>query len=359
MLRKKSKIFLSAFLVAAIAMSIAYGLSLNNQHAVQSSPSQMYRYVVKFEDEESAEAGIPILTYTHINVYNPNSLNVSLTKQFVQALPETSAVYGNTTGKVTFVVPNGTAFEIDASDVGSWPQSPVWPLKGFVIIDSPSELNVTAVYSRTSYDGDIANKIAFTLCTPPSVVYTPDQFLFDVPQEVVVDAPDPNSPVSVKDLLVKAGVNDNYVKLGMFEIISISSYFDLAASPTCRARDKIVFKVPDPNKNAPSQDPNDFWANNGGGANKPSWWNKVGNAQPASKLDVVVKTSLNSINDPTEQVKGALVNELVNLGTPLANAQNIVNKLKITILEVSVAEGIGLTTSMDVEIIPPAIITGS
>jgi hypothetical protein len=86
---------------------------------------------------------------TAINVHNPTAAYVTIDKKAVQALPETQEPPSPGSVVRKDITPDG-AFEIDCADIKTLLQlMPPVPdfLKGFVVIESPAEIDVVGVYT--------------------------------------------------------------------------------------------------------------------------------------------------------------------------------------------------------------------
>ena len=110
-----------------------------------------FEYAVKFVcGETDGEILAPGKYWTAVNVHNPNSAAVGFKKKVAIALP------GEQPGPVSKFVESrlgpDEAFEIDCKDIRRHAEIDAEFLKGFVVIVSPVELDVVAVYTAAGSD---------------------------------------------------------------------------------------------------------------------------------------------------------------------------------------------------------------
>lgn len=115
-------------------------------------PSLRYQYAVKFVlGKSDGRMFVPGSYSTAINVHNPLRRPVVFYKKVAVALP------GQKPGRVTDFEPAklgpDEAFDIDEDDVRRIARSKASPFTGFVVIESPEELDVVAVYTAGSGRG--------------------------------------------------------------------------------------------------------------------------------------------------------------------------------------------------------------
>lgn len=95
---------------------------------------------------------------TDINIHNPNPQRVVFLKKAVRSLPERTSIKPNPSRKRPDFLGPDYAVEIDCLDIaiilGLFPPPPQpFFMKGFVVIESPLELDVVAVYTSQSLEG--------------------------------------------------------------------------------------------------------------------------------------------------------------------------------------------------------------
>jgi CARDB len=111
-----------------------------------------YQYSAKFVCGRSDGKILPLGTYfTAINVHNPADTALSLSKQFVVALPGEKA--GPVSGIIEARLNAGQAFEIDCADIFEHTGTDSFA-KGFVSIKSREDLEVVGVYAAARVDDD-------------------------------------------------------------------------------------------------------------------------------------------------------------------------------------------------------------
>ena len=119
-----------------------------------------------------AAAGLlaPGRYFTAINVHNPQTFTAAFRKKVAVALPKQQA--GPVTQLVGASLGPDQAFEIDCADVRDLlgPISTAF-VKGFVVIQSPVELDVVAVYTASGADGQV--ETLHTERVPPRRMPTP------------------------------------------------------------------------------------------------------------------------------------------------------------------------------------------
>jgi hypothetical protein len=113
-----------------------------------------FQYAVKFICGKSdGEILAPGVYFTAINVHNPNYTPVTFRKKVAVALP------GEKPGRVSsfFDARLGPdeALEIDCPDIRKHAETDDGFIKGFVVIESPVELDVVAVYTAAGATGQI------------------------------------------------------------------------------------------------------------------------------------------------------------------------------------------------------------
>lgn len=373
-------------LVVVIAVTIAVsGVAafLINNHASVAASSTLYRYKVKFEyGYERVIVGaatyptqrIPVETFTrtHINVFNPNEANVTVYKYFVKIYGEERSLMppwpegfdGRTSKTHSILVPDNKGFEIDAEDIRSWPEDPSNPIewllgeefwKGFVVLECDYPLEVVAVYNKDS--ADIVNKITFhsNFILPPIDTLL-GKLKFYEPYELSVTIPWEPANLTLEDVVMRElGLQPDQATP---ENHDIDTYFDFLE---CVTKERIVFTLRPTNLLVqeflnqtwpPEERPPGFvW---------PDWiW-------PCKTLTILWKPSINWTEDTYglraarslddgNYLLSAFSSELLGMGIPDAIIYQIMNVLRIEIIDVDVGEGVG--ASIDVEYIEPQIIT--
>jgi len=142
-----SRLFLPAFLLSFIAAA--------SQPAAgqEAANPQFFQYAVKFV---CGKPPTPVVAsgayFTAINVHNPTPQTVKFRKKIAIALP------GEEAGRVTQFFPaalkSDQAMEIDCPDILKHADAKDF-LKGFVVIETPVELDVVAVYTAAGSTGAV------------------------------------------------------------------------------------------------------------------------------------------------------------------------------------------------------------
>jgi len=154
---RRSYLFASILFVAAMLLST---VPLNERSVrAQKQTDGHYQYAVKFvcgksQPNPTQQQVVATGTYfTATNVHNPWSIPVSFTKKFAVALP--SEHPGVVSEYFTTGLKPDQAFEIDCADIFKHLETHPIFLKGFVVIDSPNELDVVAVYTAAGSTGAV------------------------------------------------------------------------------------------------------------------------------------------------------------------------------------------------------------
>jgi len=307
----------SRLLVALAVVTIAIGgvsAYLLNNHALVASPSPGYRYKAKFEyGWESVLVGthfpslmVPVETFitTHVNVFNPHDFPVNVTKYFVKIYPEPNEYYrvencnyivipddfDGRTCHMHIEVPERKGFEIDASDIKSWPPDPSNPIqwrlcecfwKGFVVIECPYDLEVVAVHDKVGVD--VVNKITFHIDLDIPVVLPTGTYKLNEPYQLSFIIPWEPSNLTLKEVVLWELYAHNIPLPPETddEIDSTSTYFDFK---DCTSKMSITFILRATNKTwqsfldekwPPAQRPPD-WV-------PPPWF------RPCATLEKIVK----------------------------------------------------------------------
>ena len=138
--------------------SVAAMLMANAQQDAISTPmvsTVKYQYAAKFvcgiQQNSAGTFGpvVPGVYMTAINIHNPQNVNISLTKKVVLALSEDQTPRPPSPRKGYSILPD-YAFEIDCQDIMKIGQIPGPFAKGFVVIETPKQLDVVGVYTSTN-----------------------------------------------------------------------------------------------------------------------------------------------------------------------------------------------------------------
>jgi hypothetical protein len=139
--------------VSLVILAVVVGVIGTN---AASGQTQGVQYAAKFVCGVPAAAqGVPPVApgayFTAVNVHNPGTAPIEFRKKFVIALPGEKA--GRISQFFPAVLKADEAFEIDCEDIirhldtGGFLKGLV---KGFVVIESPRELDVVAVYTAAA-----------------------------------------------------------------------------------------------------------------------------------------------------------------------------------------------------------------
>lgn len=148
--RKKTVTLLSAIvLIAAIVGMTAY--AQNVETGATGAPTYQYtaKYVCGLSQDPTTKSPVLPGTYrTSINVHNPQASNVTIMKKAVQSSREMENPIPP--GKLrSYTIRPDYSFEIDCEDVyliGGVPSGTLFS-EGFVVIQSPRQIDVKAVYT--------------------------------------------------------------------------------------------------------------------------------------------------------------------------------------------------------------------
>jgi hypothetical protein len=133
------------------ALAVAVGLFIPGR-GTQADLVAPYGYPAKFLCGTYTlpwNSTVNVELRTAVNVHNPTADTVTIRKKAVQALTEFESP-GQIGSFHSFAIPPDGAFEIDCADIEDLlalePPAPAF-LKGFVVIESPVELDVVGVYN--------------------------------------------------------------------------------------------------------------------------------------------------------------------------------------------------------------------
>ncbi len=139
------------FIFLTLSLGITFFIALNVSQAQQTP---LFQYAVKVVCGKSdGKVVVPGTYLTAINVHNPDEKPVAFRKKFAMALP------GQKPGPVSKFFKGklgpDEALEIDCPDILELVGSRQEFFKGFVIIESPAELDVVAVYTAAGANGQV------------------------------------------------------------------------------------------------------------------------------------------------------------------------------------------------------------
>ena len=108
----------------------------------------------------------PGLYFTAVNVHNPERKDIRFAVKFARALPGLKAGPVSAWHKVG--LGPDEALEIDCPDISKLAKTRSEFLKGFLVLESQTELDVVAVYTAAGSDGEVAT--LHTERVPPRAV---------------------------------------------------------------------------------------------------------------------------------------------------------------------------------------------
>lgn len=150
--------YLFSPILFVVAMLLAT-LQINERSvSAQVPPPLPFQYAVKFVCGKSPGPGQPQVVatgnyFTAINVHNPFAETVKFRKKIAVALPNEKA--GKVSGFFDVALKNDEALEIDCGDIYTHMEMHATFLKGFVVIESKTELDVVAVYTAAGASGQV------------------------------------------------------------------------------------------------------------------------------------------------------------------------------------------------------------
>ena len=153
---RRTYLFLTILFVAAMVLLT---LPVSEERARAQAPAPpTFQYAVKFVCGKSPTQGQPQVVatgnyFTAINVHNPVNDTVKFRKKIAVALPNEKA--GKVSGFFDIALKADEALEIDCGDIYAHMQMHPTFLKGFVVIQSKSELDVVAVYTAAGASGQV------------------------------------------------------------------------------------------------------------------------------------------------------------------------------------------------------------
>ena len=153
---RRTYLFLTILFVAVMIL-LASAVSERPARAQAAAPLR-FQYAVKFVCGKSPVQGQPQVVatgnyFTAINVHNPVNDTVTFRKKIAVALPNEKA--GKVSGFFDVALKADEALEIDCGDIYAHMQMHPTFLKGFVVIESKTELDVVAVYTAAGASGQV------------------------------------------------------------------------------------------------------------------------------------------------------------------------------------------------------------
>jgi hypothetical protein len=157
----KKKLVMAIVAMVIISLAVVQIVIAGNTEAdTQEIPSPMvssvtYQYAAKFIcGKQQNAAGIsgpvvPGIYMTAINIHNPQIANVTLKKKVVLALSE-DVIPRPPSQKLSYRIQPDYAFEIDCQDIAKIGGISLPFFKGFVVIESPKQLDVVGVYTSAN-----------------------------------------------------------------------------------------------------------------------------------------------------------------------------------------------------------------
>ncbi|HYR74730.1 MAG TPA: CARDB domain-containing protein [Pyrinomonadaceae bacterium] len=152
---RRTYLFVSILFVAAMLLAT---LTINQRPVGAQVPHLPFQYAVKFVCGKSPGPGqqqvVATGTYfTAINVHNPFNDTVKFRKKIAVALPNEKA--GKVSPFFDVALKGDEALEIDCDDIYKHMHMNQTFLKGFVVIESKTELDVVAVYTAAGASGQV------------------------------------------------------------------------------------------------------------------------------------------------------------------------------------------------------------
>ncbi len=152
---RRTYLFVSILFVAAMLLAT---LTINQRPVGAQVPSLPFQYAVKFVCGKSPGHGqqqvVATGTYfTAINVHNPFNDTVKFRKKIAVALPNEKA--GKVSPFFDVALKGDEALEIDCDDIYKHMHMNQTFLKGFVVIESKTELDIVAVYTAAGASGQV------------------------------------------------------------------------------------------------------------------------------------------------------------------------------------------------------------
>lgn len=154
MRKKIAALLLLIVIIGVVIAGVAYAQNTANTQAETAGiPAPMisgvkYIYAAKYVcgDGTQSEAVVPGKYMTAINIHNPQTANVSLSKKVAQAPREDDRPIPPSK-KITYLIQPDYAFDIDCADITKIGGISTAFSTGFVVIESPKQLDVVGVYT--------------------------------------------------------------------------------------------------------------------------------------------------------------------------------------------------------------------
>lgn len=137
------------------------GLGLAALVPARAEAQVRLQYVVKFvcgSNDGDVSRVVPGSYATSVNIYNPNLTEVTFNKNLALTFPPEEQAAGPVSDIIVDALAPSSALQVDCGEIpsgfsftGGAPNSPY--TEGFLVIESPARLNVTAVYTATTPSG--------------------------------------------------------------------------------------------------------------------------------------------------------------------------------------------------------------
>jgi hypothetical protein len=152
---RRTYLFVSILFVVAMLLVT---LTINQRPVGAQVPPLPFQYAVKFVCGKSPGPGQQQVVatgnyFTAINVHNPFNDTVKFRKKIAVALPNEKA--GKVSPFFDVALKDDQALEIDCDDIYKHMHMNQTFLKGFVVIESKTELDVVAVYTAAGASGQV------------------------------------------------------------------------------------------------------------------------------------------------------------------------------------------------------------
>lgn len=152
---RRTYLFISILFVAAMLLAT---LTINQRPVGAQVPPLPIQYAVKFVCGKSPGPGQQQVVatgnyFTAINVHNPFNDTVKFRKKIAVALPNEKA--GKVSPFFDVALKNDEALEIDCDDIFKHMHMNPTFLKGFVVVESKTELDIVAVYTAAGASGQV------------------------------------------------------------------------------------------------------------------------------------------------------------------------------------------------------------
>jgi hypothetical protein len=153
----------SLLLLSSFAVAIALVLVLLPTVTAQDNPRDRFQYAAKFlctanipMTSQTTPSVLPGSYRTVVNIHNPQGQSVQFRKKLAVSVPPARQTPGEVSRFIEDRLAADEALSVDCDRIGrDFGLSFIHGAEGFLVLESPESLDVTAVYTAGHYDGQV------------------------------------------------------------------------------------------------------------------------------------------------------------------------------------------------------------